>query len=181
MDTDHWIIQQLVQKDEAALRLLMERYGDVIVRTAYMLTRDRMLAEDISQETFLSAYQKAGQYNGEGKLKSWLLKIMLNHCRSRMRKAAWRGLFFRDIQDYELVSDERGPEQSAVEKELSAELTRLPYKYREVIILYYYHDLSVKEISEYLQDKEGTVKSKLSRGRILLKDILVKGEWQYEA
>lgn len=180
MDTDETIMEQLIAINETALKHLMERYGDMIVRTAYLLTRDRMLAEDISQETFLSAYQKAEQYTGEGKLKSWLLKITLNHCRSRMRKAAWKGLFFRDIQDNELISKEQGPEQSMVDKELYTQIKHLPYKYREVIILYYYHDLSVKEISVYLNDKEGTVKSKLSRGRIQLKHILEKGEWQYE-
>lgn len=179
-DTDQSIIEQLIDKNEFAMKLLMERYGDVILRTAYLLTRDRMMAEDISQDTFLSAFQKAGQFTGDGRLKSWLLKIAINHCRSRMRKAAWKGLIFRDMQDFTVTSNDRGPEQIAVDKELSAQLKKLPYKYREVIILYYYHDLSVKDISAFLNEKEGTVKSKLSRGRVQLKEILEEGEWQYE-
>lgn len=178
MDRDDLIIKQLMNQEEAGLQLLMERYGDMVLRTAYLLTRDHMLAEDISQETFLLAYQKAGQYQGTGKLKNWLLKIAINLCRAHMRKASWKRLFFRDIQADEIISGEHGPEKRIEEQELVSSVKKLPYKYREVVILYYYHDLSIKEISLLTKEKEGTIRSKLSRGRGFLREMLEKEGWQ---
>lgn len=178
MNMDDQIMAQIVQKEDAGLKLLMDRYGDMILRMVYMMTKDRMLAEDISQETFLTIYQKAEQYEGAGKLKNWLLKIALNLCRAYMRKAAWKRLLFRDIKAEEVVSREIGPEQSAVQQELIAQLQHLPYTYREVIILFYYHDLSIKEISHLTNQKEGSVRTKLSRGRAKLREILAREGWQ---
>lgn len=84
--------EQLKKKEPEALRRVMERYGNDVLRTAALLLKDAHLAEDIAQETFLTAYERAGQYRGEGSLRGWLLQIAVNLCRARMRRASWKRL-----------------------------------------------------------------------------------------
>ncbi|WP_214627363.1 RNA polymerase sigma factor [Paenibacillus agaridevorans] len=190
MDGERQWIEQLKRGDEAALAWLMERYGNDVVRTASLLLKDRHLAEDVSQETFLTAFRKADQYRGDGSLKGWLLRIAINLCRSRMRRASWQRLFLRERMD--LVQDaDDWPESSGNEEPGSAnwlnkmtlreEIGRLPMLYREVIVLYYFHEMQIAEIADVLQESEGTVKSKLHRARKKLKQQLEEGGWEYES
>jgi len=190
MDGERQWIEQLKRGDEAALAWLMERYGNDVVRTASLLLKDRHLAEDVSQETFLTAFRKADQYRGDGSLKGWLLRIAINLCRSRMRRASWQRLFLRERMD--LVQDaDDWPESSGSEEPGSAnwlnkmtlreEIVRLPMLYREVIVLYYFHEMQIAEIADVLQESEGTVKSKLHRARKKLKQQLEEGGWEYES
>jgi RNA polymerase sigma-70 factor (ECF subfamily) len=161
--------EKIRQGDRQAFAALMERYGDDIYRTAYLLLRDAHHAEDAAQDTFLTAYEKIGQFRGEGSLKSWLVKIAVNHCRRRMRRASWKKLLFRDILENEAVSPQNLAEEAGMRLSLARLIQRLPYKYREVIVLCYYQEMSVEEMAEHLGEKPGTVKSKLHRGRQLLK------------
>ncbi len=170
-------IGQLRKGQSSALKQLMDNHGDHIYRTATLLLKDSHLAEDISQEVFLVAYQKIHQYRGEGSLRGWLLQITVNLCRSKMRRASWKRLIFREIADHELPSREAGTEQSAMKLSLRSYIQQLPYKYREVIALHYYQDLTVQEIGNVLGESAGTIKSKLSRGRSLLREKLVEGGW----
>ncbi|WP_409342971.1 RNA polymerase sigma factor [Paenibacillus sp. MBLB4367] len=170
-------LDQLRSGRGSALRQLMDSYGNDIYRTAFLLLKDRHLAEDISQEAFLAAFRNIRQFNGTGSLKGWLLQITVNLCRGKMRRASWKRLIFREIADYELPSAEPGPEKAADGLSLTYAIRQLPYKYREAIVLHYYQGLSVKEMGGVLEESEGTVKSKLSRGRKLLRAKLEEGGW----
>ncbi|WP_213584769.1 RNA polymerase sigma factor [Paenibacillus sp. J2TS4] len=180
MNSEQEWIERLRKGEGSALAWLMDRYGTDIHRTAALLLKDRHLAEDISQEVFLKAYQKIDQYSGEGSLKGWLIRIAVHLCRSKMRLASWKRLFFRDPAGQESVGTDSNIDQMIMEQSMWSYIQKVPYKYREVIVLYYYHSLSVREIGEVTGDKEGTVKSKLSRGRALLKDQLIQGGWTDE-
>ncbi|MBP1989170.1 RNA polymerase sigma factor [Paenibacillus eucommiae] len=178
-DEQEWVAR-LQQGDGSALEPLMRCYGDQIYRTAFLLLKDRHLAEDLSQDVFLIAFRKILQFRGEGSLRGWLLRITVNACRSNMRRASWKRMFVREIKEHELSVTEPGLEQAADREALSEYIGNLPYKYREVLVLHYYQDLSVLEISALLGDKVNTVKSKLLRGRAILKEQLTKGGWQHE-
>jgi RNA polymerase sigma-70 factor (ECF subfamily) len=184
-EVEQQLVARMKRGDQTALAELMDLYGTAIYRTAVLLMKDIHLAEDASQEAFIKAYQRIHQYTGQGSLYGWLLTITLNQCRTWMRKSAWRRLFYRAVPEETMIPrptevDHQGPEQSFLRQELLGQVYQLPYKYREVIILHYYQDLSVHEMSEYLGEREGTVKSKLFRGRALLKTVLEKEEWQDE-
>ncbi|WP_282938917.1 sigma-70 family RNA polymerase sigma factor [Paenibacillus sp. RC67] len=171
-------VTRMRQGDGSGLTSLMDRYGHEVFRTAALLIKDPHWAEDISQEVFLAAYQKIRQYRGEGTLRGWLLQITVNLCRSRMRRASWKRLVFFGLeQQKQLRSSDKGPEEQAVNDSLMASIQQLPYKYREVIVLYYYRDMMTREIAELLGESEGTVKSKLSRGKKLLRRVLETGGW----
>lgn len=176
MNPEQEWIKRLREGDGSALSKLMDRYGNDVYRTAILLIKDRHLAEDISQEAFLAAFQNIRQFRGQGSLRAWLLRITVNLCRSKMRLAAWKRLLYRDMTDDAIPSMEPGPEQAAARLSLMSDIQQLPYMYRVVIVLYYYQELTIKEIAAALGESEGTVKSKLSRGRTLLRSKLEEGD-----
>lgn len=166
----------LKQGNDELLKWMMDRYGNDVLRTASLLLKDSHLAEEVSQDVFLKAYRNIRQYKGTGTLRAWLLKITINRCREKMRLQSWRRLVFRDQLDMEKLHTS-DLEDTASKLSMRGCIAQLPYKYREVIILHYYHEWAVKEIAHSLQESEGTVKSKLSRGRRLLRDILMERGW----
>lgn len=106
--------------------------------------------------------------NSPDNIKYWLIRVSVNECKNYRRS-----LFRKRTVNIEEAADvSYEPEL----RELLDALKNLPAPYREVIYLYYYEEYSAKEISEILKRKYGTVKSQLSRGRVLLKDVL-KGEY----
>ncbi|REK69610.1 RNA polymerase sigma factor [Paenibacillus paeoniae] len=190
MDEERQRIEQLKSGDETALAWLMERYGSDVLRTAALLLKDRYWAEDVSQETFLTAFRKAYQYRGDGTLRGWLLRIAINLCRSKMRLASWRRLFLRESVDVDQGLDGNAAWPDSLEPgsaswmnrmTLREEIGRMPLIYREVIVLYYFHEMSTAEIAAVLEESEGTVKSKLHRARKRLKLQLEEGGWEYES
>ncbi|RUS47420.1 sigma-70 family RNA polymerase sigma factor [Cohnella sp. AR92] len=170
----------LREKDEAALRALMERYGNQLMRTAYLLVKDKQAAEEAVMDTFIQAYRKIGQLRDPDRLESWLLRIVVNRCRMRMRTWSWsRILPFPRVEQW-IVEEEPGPEELLIDawrnEKLSEALLKLDYNYREALVLYYYNGLTVAEIAEQTSSNENTVKARLKRGRAKLKRMLEKQE-----
>ncbi|MEK3885190.1 sigma-70 family RNA polymerase sigma factor [Paenibacillus sp. PL2-23] len=189
MDEEKRLVEGLRAGNEAATVCLMDRYGSDILRTAVLMLGDRHLAEDVSQETFILAYRRIGQFRGEGSLRGWLLRIAVQLCRSSMRKAAWKRLFLNlTVTDDDMAQSdafERRPAPQPGDAEwadrmtLREEIGKLPFKYREVVVLHYFHDLRTADIAEVLGEPEGTVKSKLMRARGKLKQQLQEGGWEH--
>ena len=175
------IIPGLKQKDEEALRKLMRLYGDELLRTAYLLLRDRHAAEEAVQDSFILAFERIGQLREEAKLKSWLIRIVVNRCRMRQRTWSFRNLFPSAHMDAWLAEEkEPGPEEEILRQLTSGRLTQaihqLNYIHREVIVLHYFQEMSVADIAEQLQLNRNTVKARLARGRNALRQALDKEE-----
>ena len=117
--------------------------------------------EDAVQTAILTAYEKLGTLKNEDFFKTWLVRILINVCNKQLNERKR----FVDIQEY--------METSTVTTEINIDvkiaLRQLPVKIREVVVLYYMEDFSVIEIKNILHIPEGTVKSRLSKGRELLK------------
>ena len=168
-------------RDESALRLLMEEYGDMLLRTAWLLLRDRQSAEEAVQDTFVQAYVKIAQLKEPQHLRAWLVTIVVNRCRMRQRTWSWRNIF-PAAESGNWAQDESGLSAGAEElfmaqwhsMQLSEAVRSLDYIYRECLTLYYFHEMSIREIAGQLNLPGNTVKSRLARGRILLKQILQK-------
>ncbi|QMV45084.1 sigma-70 family RNA polymerase sigma factor [Cohnella cholangitidis] len=168
------LVRRLADKDETALRELMAQYSEELLRTAYLLVKDKQTAEEAVMDSFLQAYNKILQLKEPDKLRGWLLRIVVNRCRMRMRTWSWSRLLpFAQVEPKEL---EPSPEDLLLmewrNERLSAAIHKLDYIYREVIALYYYNGLSVLEIAEHIGSNENTVKARLSRGRSKLKRML---------
>lgn len=148
---------------------VMDAYGAMVYRLAYSQTHSRADAEDISQEVFLRYYQKRPEFAGEEHRKAWLLKVTLNRTRSYV-SSAW---FRRTVPLEEAVAFSE-PEERNLDEALGA----LDPRDRAVLHLYYYEDLSAREIGELLGRKESTVRTQLTRARQRLGKILKGGAYE---
>lgn len=134
-----------------------------LYRVAMSMLKNEKDCEDAVQSAILAAYEKLDTLRNDKYCKTWLVRILINECNRQLRR---RGRV-ADIQEYQAISA-----SSAEEVEVRLAVERLPMKIRQVVVLYYIEDFSVKEIKDILKIPEGTVKSRLSKGRELLKDNL---------
>lgn len=162
---------------------LMNDYGNDVLRIAYLYLKDRHLAEDVFQEVFVKVYKNYNKFKNNSSEKTWIMSIAINTCRDMLRTSWFKKVFmFKDTDDdllkdaYEDV-DEKVAKKMEYE-ELLKEVMNLPLKYRELIILYYYEELSTMDISVALKMPEGTVRSRLFRARTILKSN-IKGKIEY--
>lgn len=154
----------------------IDAFGDDILRLAYTYTRDHHLAEDIFQEVFWRAYRSLDSFRGEASPRTWLCRIAANACRDRLRSSTAR--YVTPIGDAiaflrHAASRDGDPEAAALARaardDLWQHVLSLPLPFREAIVLYYYADLSTDEIARLTRAPTGTVRSRLERGRKLLR------------
>ena len=151
---------------EVNIESIMNEYGDSLLRMCTLYVKDRYLAEDIVQDTFIKVYQKYHTFNNYSQEKTWIMSIAINTCKNYMR-GSWlskvkTGVF---LESTSLINIEEDVLQAEEEKDLLEKVMQLKVKYREVILLYYYQEVGVKDIAEILNIKEGTVRVRLQRAR----------------
>jgi RNA polymerase sigma-70 factor (ECF subfamily) len=173
MVAEKLLIKNLKNGKEEAYRQLIEKYGNKLLRTCYLILKDKEEAEDVVQETFIKVFNKIDTFKEQSGFYTWIYAIAINLTRDRMRMKQ----DFLELKDEWIGNDNV---ESLVEINIDRELLRkeifsLNSLYREVLVLFYFDELSIKEISSLLNEKEGTIKSKLSRGRNILKEGLLKG------
>ena len=150
------------QEREALLMRLMTQYGDALLRMAYLYLRDAALAEDAVQETFVKAYTHLHQFRGESTEKSWLMRIAINTCKDFQRTAWLRFVDRRKPLDElpEPSADFHLPDDTVLRA-----VMRLSERDKQVILLRYYQNMKIGEISDALGIPEPTVTSRLRRAR----------------
>lgn len=153
---------------------LYEKYATDVLRVCYFYLGDRHKAEDVCQDVFVRLITNAPDLQ-EGREKAWLLKVALNRCRD-----LWRGAWLKRVvlgsPAFELVPapDEFG--KLAEQQEIMQAINQLPSTFKEVILLHYYQGFGIAEIAEMMELPEGTISSRLSRGRKKLEIILKGGD-----
>ncbi|BDH60530.1 RNA polymerase subunit sigma [Lysinibacillus sp. PLM2] len=156
------------REKEGLLREAMDTYGHYLKRVVYALVKDEQKAEDIVQEVFIRYYINLESFEGRASVKTFLYSIALNQCRNYFKSWSYRKILLSNIVQHTFVSKQT-PESEMLKRESSKEieeaLGKLPFKYKEVIWLYYYIEMSVVEISEVLNCSVNTVKTRLARGR----------------
>ena len=154
---------------QATFTQLVEAYQKPLLNLCYMTLRDRTQAEDAVQEAFLKAYRALPSFRGECSHKTWLTRIALNVCRD-MQRSSWFTRLNRFITPDDL------PERTAAEDPDTAVLAdaimRLPGKYREVVLLYYYQNMSMPEIGGALGLNASSVSRRLKAACAKLRDVL---------
>ena len=128
---------------EERINRLIRDYERDLLRLCCVYLRDISLAEDAVQETFIKAYKGLRTFRGESNEKTWLYRIAINACKD-MRRGSWFRVVSREVNLDELQIPARGPE--GARSALAEEIMRLPRKYREVIVLNYYEDMTLAEI-----------------------------------
>ncbi|MFC7371049.1 sigma-70 family RNA polymerase sigma factor [Fictibacillus iocasae] len=165
--------EPLLTKDEYTLDELMDTYGQRVLWLAFSYVKDRGLAEDITQDVFISCYKSLHQFRGESSIKTWIYRITVNRCKDVMKTWAFRSRKFTSLLFDEHEGRDKSPDTILVEKleahELSQHVLELPVNYREMIYLHYFEHMKIEDISTLFSLKPNTVKSRLLRGRQMLK------------
>jgi RNA polymerase sigma-70 factor (ECF subfamily) len=171
------LIERARDGDVRAYGDLVERYRDIAFRTAYLVTRSAADAEDAAQEAFVKAYYALGRFRTQSPFRPWILRIVANEARNRVRSARRReGLALRVAEDRPLGGAAPSPEAAALDRErdeaLLAAMAQLSEPDRQIITCRYLLDLSEAETADTLGIRRGTVKSRLSRALGRLRQVL---------
>ncbi len=181
------LVESMINGSEAAFDELYRSYSGKLYRMAYFITGNRSDSEDILQETFVKCYLYKSKLKQTERFEPWLYQILVRTAWRLERKKKGRAeISYEGILENEeekksaehIREDKKADEplESVLEaetaKEIQAALSNLDIKYRTVILLYYYNELSTREIAHITGAMEGTVKSRLHKARKLLKDLL---------
>lgn len=156
------------------LEMWMDLYTQRLIRLAYTYVREWTTAEDRVQDTFVKVYEKMDQFKEERDPFPWLAKIVINECRMAQRRG-WREIITAFLPERNEISSEDSFFVKESHHQMYDAVLKLVEPYRTPVILYYFEELSLKQISEVLDISEGTVKSRLSRGRDRLKKVWEEG------
>jgi RNA polymerase sigma-70 factor (ECF subfamily) len=179
------LVEQCRRGDGQAFARLVALHEGMVYNLAARLLGDGEEARDLSQDVFLQVYRTLGHFRGQSRLKTWIYRIVVNQCRNRQR--FWR----RRRRDQSLPLDELSAGDAAqlaspgaadspyeavrrVERarRVQTALSRLSFDHRAVLLLKEVEELSCDEIAAALGVAEGTVKSRLARARLALRDVL---------
>lgn len=148
---------------------IIQHYSAMVYRLAYARTGSRQDADEIYQEVFLRYIRKNPRFQSPEHQKAWFLRVTVN-CANTFWRSPWRQM--------EPLKEDTAFE-TREEVDLSYALQKLPPKYREVIHLFYYEDLSVEQISRILKRKPSTVRTQLTRARTILKTWLKEEDYEF--
>ena len=162
-----------VRDDPAYFTRLYDQYATDVLRVCYFYLSDREKAEDVCQDVFVRLMTTHPLLQ-PGREKSWLLKVALNRCRD-----LWRGAWLKRVilggPTFELIPAPDEFSRRDDQQAMMAAINQLPATFKEVILLHYYQGMNIAEIAQMLELPEGTISSRLSRGRKKLESILLKG------
>ena len=163
-------MEEKTQCTALELEQVMDRYGGEVYRLAYSRLRSSFDAEDVYQEVFLRYFRKRPAFETEEHRKAWLLRVTINRAKSHVASAWFR--YTVPLEECTLFTE---PE----ERRLDDALGKLRGGDRQLLHLFYYEQLSIREIADLLKRKENTVRTQLTRARQRLGKLL-KGEMKDE-
>lgn len=175
--TDENLIKEILKGNESAMEILVKRHYDLVHSYIYRTTNDYNTAYDITQDVFIKMMKNIDKYNLEnGKFKNWLLKIAVNTIKDYFKSKTYK----QRSENYEIENHQIEDKSNVIDiiskKEESIKIKqaieKLPNLQREAILLKYYNDLKIKEISNITGDNENTIKSRLFNGIKNLKKLL---------
>lgn len=185
---DAQLLARLRVGDERGLEALAEAYGSKIYQLAFRYLRNREDAEEVAQDVLYKVYRKIGAFRGDSALSSWIYRITFNAAMSRLRTAAYQRAqtdegvlrshdddrtteLAGDAPDWSNMADERLFRRQ-VRRRLIVAILALPAIYRAPVVLRDIQGLSTEEASARLRVKDQTLKSRLHRGRLILRKQL---------
>lgn len=178
--TDQELISRVLAGDPAAERALYEAHVDRVYRMAWRLTGDAHQAEDVTQDTFVRAFERLAGFRGESSLSTWLCAIAHSMALNALRKT--KRVRSRET-DLELVPEVAGPARRSepdLKERVSQALDKLAPGYRSVFVMHDLEGYTHEEIGVALGIETGTSKAQLSRARARLREMLAAhaGDWR---
>jgi RNA polymerase sigma-70 factor (ECF subfamily) len=180
--SDAALIERCLQKDNAAWDEIMARYRRRVFHIAYKFTGKHDQAEDLTQEIFLKLFKSLDKFNRDADFGTWLTSVARNYCIDHYRASKReREVMVEDLLAFDQAVASSGNPQRRLEESdrrsfLRAGLERLPDKLREAVVLRDLQGLSYQEMADRLNLPEGTVKSRINRGREELARLLLRAQ-----
>ena len=185
---DELLLARLQAGEESALRDLAEAYGSKIYQLAFRYLRNKEDAEEVMQDVLYKVYRKVGAFRGDAALSSWIYRITFNAAMSRLRTAKYQRTqndelsmtvaegddsapARHEVADWSDMADER-VFRSQLRRKVFSAILALPAIYRAPVMLRDIQGMSTEEASEILRVKDQTLKSRLHRGRVILRKQL---------
>jgi RNA polymerase sigma-70 factor (ECF subfamily) len=187
--TERLLIGRLKERDEQAFNEIVRRYGDKVFNLVYRMIGSRAEAEDIAQEVFVTVFKTVDGFRGESKFSTWLLRIAANQCKNRIKYLSRRQTEGGEISDEQegavavrggsplqaqIASPDVLLEAAEIEELMQVAIGALDEEHRLLIVLRDVEELSYQEIGEITSLAEGTIKSRLHRARMAIKEYLDK-------
>lgn len=178
-------VEKIIAGEKEYFDLLVKHFQQPIYNLVFRMINQKEEAKDVTQEVFLKVYKNISNYDQQAKVSTWIYRIATNTCIDYLRKK--REMLFKDEKQIDFSNDNiaftdesklRSPQQIYESQELSRAINQnisaLPEKYRAVVILKYINDLTFEEIAKIIGEPENTVKTRLYRGRELLRKDLAQ-------
>ena len=170
-------VEAALAGDTQAFEKLVDAYSRPVFNLAYRMLGTPTEAEDAAQEVFIRVYQKLHTYDDSHKLSSWILSIASHYCIDILRRRRLDKVSVEEMPPWRpLVSTNPGPEQEITaedrDTQIQALLQHLEPKYRMPLVLYYWYDMSYKEICETMGLSMSATKSRLHRARLKMADVM---------
>ncbi len=175
------LVARALRGDQDAFDEIFDRYRGPLLRTAYSIVKDRDLAEDAVQSALIQAWQYLPSLRETGVLRSWLMRIVVNHCISLKRRLARSTMFLYQTfseQETALASQAADDAKGYLERswDLAQAVEQLPAKQQNVIALHYYQGMTLPAIAQRLQTSENTLKKRLQAALSNLRRVLMDAE-----
>lgn len=169
--TDAALVARVVAGDTAAFEGIVRRWQSPLVNLAWRFCRDRGRAEEMAQEAFLRAFRNLAQFRGDSAFSTWLFALATNLYRTEVRRMPSMPLSLDQIAEPPdpRIAGAAAFEESNRDESVRRAVLALPPKYRDAVLLFYFHEQDVPAAARTLQIPEGTVKARLFRGRELLR------------
>ncbi|MFA9557815.1 RNA polymerase sigma factor [Evansella sp. AB-rgal1] len=177
------LFSKVKKLDHNKQELLYDIYYNKVYKTAYFITQDSYLAQDVLQETFIKVFQKYDTLKDKEKVNSWLISITTRTAIDMLRKEKIRNhvnlddVNSKSLENMTCINNVESEVDKIYEREsVRACLEKLPYDFQTVLVLKYIHGISDKEIANILSVQVGTVKSRLHRAKTKMKQVIEESE-----
>jgi len=168
-DFDAADVGRVLAGEAAAFEGIVRRWQGPLVNMAWRYCRDRGRAEEMAQEAFLRAWRGLASWRSESSFSTWLFSVAANVYRTELKRIP-TALPLEDAPEPAAPASQGFDLEERAQKEaLRRAVLALPHRYREPVILYYFHEMDVGRAAQTLGLPEGTVKARLARGRDLLR------------
>ncbi len=168
-------VEKVLAGETEAFEMIVRRWQKPLINLAFRFCQDRARAEEMAQEAFLRAYRALGAWRKESAFSTWLFALATNLYRSEIRRIPVRTLALDEIAEPADPGAASGEfEEQDRDRAVRRAVLALPSKYRESLILYYFHEMNVADAALSLALPEGTVKARLARGRQILRNKLAR-------
>ena len=171
---DKEVIERAKDGDETAMSEIYDFYKDYVLRSSFLMLRNREEAEDVSENVFLKTFTHMNSFDIERDFKPWLSRIILNESRNYLRK--YRNNSSTKIDEEQQISNFNLPNEKVID--LKTSINKLSTGDRELVTLRFYQELTIEEISKILKIQKNTVKVRIHRAMKKLKEYLKNVWWR---